>query len=47
MWLIMRKRKPRWTLLYKKDGQQKVWLYEPLRKYEINARKRKGWRVVK
>lgn len=45
----MRKRKPKWTLMYRfdKSKYQNVWLYEPLRKHEINARKRKGWRVWK
>lgn len=43
----MRKRKPIWTLMFRNEGTQKVWLYEPLRKYEINARKRKGWKVLK
>jgi len=43
----MRKRKRIWILLYRKEDGQKVWLYEPLRKYELNARKRQGWRVWK
>lgn len=43
----MKKRKRIWILLYRKEDGQKVWLYEPLRKYELNARKRQGWRVWK
>ena len=43
----MRKRKPLWTLMYRREGFHKVYLYEPLRKYEINARKRKGWKIIK
>ncbi len=43
----MRKRKPLWTLMYRREGFHKVYLYEPLRKDEINARKRKGWKIIK
>lgn len=43
----MRKRKSKWTLMFKREGHQKVYLYEPLRKYEIDARKRRGWKVLK
>lgn len=28
-------------------GFHKVYLYEPLRKHEINDRKRKGWKIIK
>lgn len=43
----MRGRKRIWVLMYRKEGGRNVWLYEPLRKYELNARKRQGWRVWK
>lgn len=42
----MRKRKPRWMLLYRLEGTQKVYLYEPLKKYELIARKKQGWKVI-
>lgn len=41
----IRGRKKVWMLLYRKEGEQRIWLYEPLRKYELNARKRQGWKV--
>ena len=41
----MRGRKRIWVLMYRQEGEHKVWLYEPLRRYELNARKRQGWRV--
>lgn len=45
--MVVKKRKRIWTLLYRWEEGQKVWLYEPLRKYELQARKRQGWKVVK
>lgn len=41
-----RKRKPKWYLLYRKEERHCVWLYEPLKKGELNSRKNKGWKVV-
>ena len=41
----IRGRKRIWMLLYRQEGSHKVWLYEPLRKYELQARKRQGWKV--
>lgn len=38
--------KVRWFLLYRREGRDRVYLYEPLKKYELNARKRKGWKVI-
>ncbi|CAM3778660.1 hypothetical protein [Alkalicoccus chagannorensis] len=40
-----RKRRRKWLLLFRREEGYKVWRYEPLRKDEINARKRQGWRV--
>ncbi|MBB5144854.1 hypothetical protein HNQ35_000043 [Cerasibacillus quisquiliarum] len=42
----MRGRKRIWMLLYRYEEGHKVWLYEPLRKYEITARLRDGWKIV-
>lgn len=39
-------RKPIWTLLFRVEGDHQVYLYEPLRKYELNARKKQGWKVI-
>jgi len=39
----MRKRKRIWTLLYRKQ----VWIYEPLRKKEVERMQKHGWRVVR
>lgn len=33
-------------LLYRREGRDKVWLYEHLRKDEITARLRAGWKIV-
>lgn len=33
-------------LLYRREGRDKVWLYEHLRKDEITARLRDGWKIV-
>ncbi|WP_281270240.1 hypothetical protein [Oceanobacillus arenosus] len=32
-------------LLFRREGEHKVWVYEKLQKHEIKARLRKGWRV--
>lgn len=31
--------------MFRKDGNQKVWIYEPLRRKEINAREKHGWKI--
>lgn len=41
-----RKRQRKWILLYRREDREEVTRYEPLRKYEIDARKRQGWRVI-
>ncbi|WP_187119695.1 hypothetical protein [Numidum massiliense] len=41
-----RKRKRKWFLLFRLEDGRQVYLYEPLRKYELKSRLRKGWRVV-
>jgi hypothetical protein len=40
------KRKPKWTLLFQFEDGNQVFLYEPLKKYEINSRMRAGWKVI-
>lgn len=40
------KRKRKGYLLFRYEEGQKVWLYEELRKYELTARLRDGWRLV-
>lgn len=46
----MRRRKQRrkagYYLLFKQEDRQNVWLYEYLRKDEITARLRDGWKIV-
>ena len=42
---MKRKRHIEWVLLYKKEGAQKVWLYEQLRKKEISIKLRQGWEI--
>ncbi|WP_332238903.1 hypothetical protein [Sporolactobacillus sp. KGMB 08714] len=37
----------KWILLFRMEGRQKVHLYEPLQKYDLNARLRDGWKEVK
>lgn len=37
----------RWILLFRKEDQHKVWLYEPLQQHDLNARIRDGWEPVK
>lgn len=39
--------KGEWTMLYKKEYFQNVWIYEPLQKGELKSRKKEGWRVWK
>lgn len=39
--------KRKWFLLFRKEGRDRVYLYEPLQKHELKARKRKGWKVIK
>ncbi len=43
--MAKRKRQRRWYLLFRKEEGQRVHLYEPLHKYELQARKRNGWKV--
>ena len=40
------KRKRKGYLLFRVEDDQKVWLYEELRKYELDARLRNGWKLV-
>ncbi|WP_192813513.1 hypothetical protein [Anoxybacillus gonensis] len=42
-----RKRKAKWYLLYRKENRDAVYVYEPLRKYELQSRIRRGWKVIK
>lgn len=42
-----RKRQARWYLLFRMEDGQKVYLYEPLKKGELNSRLRKGWKRVR
>lgn len=44
---MARKRSKRWFLLYREEDGQRVHLYEPLKKYELQSRIRKGWRIVR
>lgn len=39
-----RKRSKRWFLLYRLEDGQSIHLYEPLKKYELLSRIRKGWK---
>ncbi|WP_205439386.1 hypothetical protein [Halobacillus ihumii] len=43
--MAKRKRKPKWYLLFRFEDGQAVHVYEPLRKDELNAKKRRGWKV--
>jgi hypothetical protein len=36
----------KWTLLFRYEEGQRVYLYEPLQKHELNSRLKKGWRVI-
>lgn len=40
------KRKAGHYLLFRTEGREKVWLYEYLRKDEITARLKDGWKIV-
>lgn len=33
-----RKRQAKWMLLFREEGREKVYLYEPLKKYELKSR---------
>lgn len=37
----------KWILLFRMEGWQKVHLYEPLQRHDLNARLRDGWKPVK
>lgn len=41
-----RKRKAEWILMYRKEEGKNVYIYEPLKKFELQSRKRKGWKRV-
>lgn len=41
----VRKRHRAWVLLYRKEGRQHVYLYEPLRKKQLVAMLRHGWAI--
>ena len=41
-----RKRQPKWMLLFRCEDGQAVYIYEPLKKYEIKSRLRAGWKVI-
>lgn len=38
-------RRAGYYLLYRVEGDHRVWLYEYLQKYEIQPRERDGWRI--
>ncbi|XQY90667.1 hypothetical protein ACNRWW_14165 [Metabacillus sp. HB246100] len=40
------KRKRKWYLLFRFENGQKVHLYEPLQKHDLNSRLRSGWKKV-
>jgi hypothetical protein len=40
-------RKRKWVLLFRREEGQAVYLYEPLRKYELKSRLRNGWELIK
>ncbi|MCY7470505.1 hypothetical protein MCZ05_13830 [Bacillus safensis] len=44
---MARKRSKRWFLLYREEDGQRIHLYEPLKKYELLSRIRKGWRIIR
>jgi len=44
--MSIRERKRIWKLMFRKEGNQKVWVYEPLRRKEINNREKHGWKVL-
>jgi hypothetical protein len=43
---MKKKRKAKCYLLYRRDEGQAVYRYEPLKKYELDSRIRKGWKMV-
>ncbi|UTW71045.1 hypothetical protein KHA80_14190 [Anaerobacillus sp. HL2] len=43
---MSRKRKPKWFLLFRREDEQAVYCYEPLKKYELQSRLKKGWKVI-
>lgn len=42
----IRKKQPRWYLLFRMEDGRAVHRYEPLRKYELLSRLKNGWRVI-
>lgn len=44
---MARKRSKRWFLLYRIEDGKRVHLYEPLKKYELLSRIRKGWKIIR
>lgn len=40
------KRKAEWILMYRKEEGKGVYIYEPLRKFELQSRKLKGWKQI-
>jgi hypothetical protein len=45
--MAKRKRQAKWYLLFRKENGQAVFLYEPLKKYELESRLRKGWTIAR
>ena len=43
---MMRKRNLRWVLLHRKENRQSVYIYEPLRKKQIERYEKRGWEVI-
>jgi len=43
---MSRKRKAKWFLLFRIEEGYEVYVYEPLRKYELISRQRNGWDVI-
>ncbi|MBU8908533.1 hypothetical protein [Desertibacillus haloalkaliphilus] len=41
-----RKRQPKWHLLFRREGYENVYRYEPLQNHELKSRKRKGWKII-
>ncbi|WP_181444515.1 hypothetical protein [Bacillus sp. 03113] len=44
--MATRKRQRKWTLLFRFEEECTVYLYEPLRKCDLNARLRDGWKKI-
>lgn len=40
-----RKRKAQHYLLFRREGETKVWIYEYLQNHELQARERQGWKI--